>query len=157
MYFWTSLFITIPLIFSGILHMFSVRYNLFSVLTKPISISLFGANKTWRGLILMAFFTIPGVFLARGLEQYCKDYLLVSFWGKSAVITGILLGLGFMLTELPNSFIKRKLGIAPGFLPNKNRAFFFFMDQADSILGAAIVYYFYLNVPWQSLGILFLP
>lgn len=74
---------------------------------------LFGANKTWRGALVMT----SGVTLAT---------LLLSHWGwwwgrlpadlraAGALPYGLLLSLGVVIGELPNSFLKRQLGVAPG-------------------------------------------
>ena len=50
--------------------------------------------------------------------------------------------------------MKRRLGIKPGELPERNRALFAFVDQADSVIGCAIVYVLFLPVPLAVLGIL---
>ena len=56
------------------------------------------------------------------------------------ILVGFLLGLFYALFELPNSFIKRRLGISPG--KNINgicKGIFIFLDQADSIFGMGLV------------------
>ena len=47
-----------------------------------------------------------------------------------------------MLSELPNSFIKRRLGIQEGKLPSRNRFWFGLVDQADCAIGCGIVFLF---------------
>lgn len=42
--------------------------------------------------------------------------------------------------------MKRKLGIAEGQLPEKNRWFFLLFDQADSAFGCLFVYYLFLPI-----------
>ena len=68
------------------------------------------------------------------------------FYGKTSntVLTnlwiGFLLGLFYGIFELPNSFVKRRLGITPGkSLSGLKKAFFVFMDQADSVFGCVLV------------------
>ena len=55
-------------------------------------------------------------------------------------IIGLLVGLAYVLFELPNSFIKRRLGIEPG-KPAKGvkKVLFIFLDQADSMFGIVLV------------------
>ena len=50
---------------------------------------------------------------------------------------GVAAGFGFMLGELPNSFLKRQLGIPPGEAPKEGlaRPFFLLADRLDSIVG----------------------
>jgi hypothetical protein len=88
-----------------VLHAPVLRFDLLRSLKRPISNRLFGSNKTWRG----AFVMFTGVFVATGV-----------FWPvmpeefDSWPLAGALIGAGTVLGELPNSFLKRRLGIGPG-------------------------------------------
>ena len=55
-------------------------------------------------------------------------------------LLGLACGLAFMLAELPNSFVKRQLGIGPGLPASRPllRAVFFVVDRCDSVLGVLI-------------------
>lgn len=59
----------------------------------------------------------------------------LSVWGYG--LLGLWAGLGFMLGELPNSFIKRQLDVEPGAAPpyGFRRYLFTVVDRVDSILG----------------------
>ncbi|HEX5110862.1 MAG TPA: CDP-archaeol synthase [Vicinamibacterales bacterium] len=98
---------------------------------------IFGSNKTVRGFLVMP--------LATGLS-----FLLVSMatagrmsglWPLQPLeyaALGLLAGAGFMAGELPNSFVKRQLGIAPG-APAQGmvlRPVCSLLDRLDSPLGA---------------------
>jgi hypothetical protein len=49
----------------------------------------------------------------------------VDFFGqKNLLFLGFCLGLGFILAELPNSWIKRRVGIKPGDLSPKYPIYF---------------------------------
>ena len=152
--FLTGLLFTIPLIVSGILHMVAVRTNVLPALKRPISQPIFGPNKTWRGVVLMPIFTILGVFLARLTEPAFGSHL-IAFLGPSragesvasGVVLGAVLGLAYVLAELPNSLMKRRLGIAPGMTPERGRVLFVLVDQADSAIGCAIAYLALLRIP----------
>lgn len=139
-----SFILLLPLIFSGIVHMIFVKKDYCAFLKIPFSIKLFGANKTIRGLVVMVLFTIVGVHLT--------DILLRSVWQidfykeANLSILGGLLGLFYILFELPNSFMKRRLGISPGKQATHNAFWFSLYDQMDSGAGLALVYYFYLNI-----------
>ena len=98
----------IPGIIGNVAHMFVVKKDLLSFLAKPVSTALFGKNKTFRGFIFLPV-AIGTVCLLNSflLGPFSTDYL-------SDFLIGVGLGLAYMLAELPNSFIKRKRGIAPG-------------------------------------------
>ena len=65
----------------------------------------------------------------------------------SAIIVGVLLGLAYALFELPNSFVKRRLGITPGKpATGIKKAIFVFVDQADSIFGCALVVWLFYDL-----------
>jgi CDP-2,3-bis-(O-geranylgeranyl)-sn-glycerol synthase len=57
-----------------------------------------------------------------------------------------------MLGELPNSFVKRQLGIAPGQAANTAfaRPVFAVLDRVDSILGLLIALTIVAPVPWLT-------
>jgi CDP-diacylglycerol--serine O-phosphatidyltransferase len=59
-----------------------------------------------------------------------------------------------MLGELPNSFLKRRLGIAPGATPARGRPLFVLMDQLDSGIGCALAYALLPGLSWPE-GLLF--
>lgn len=90
-----------------VLHAPVLRYDLLKPLKRPISDRLFGSNKTWRGAIVM----FTGVLLATGVLW---DLMPDSIQDESWLLVGALIGLGTVAGELPNSFLKRRLGIAPG-------------------------------------------
>ncbi len=101
---------------------------------------LFGDNKMVRGFVVM----VPAAGLAFWglgmLLDATSPALRTSLWplgnGELALL-GVWAGLGFMLGELPNSFIKRQLDVAPGLPPAGGvaRVVSFVADRVDSILG----------------------
>lgn len=129
------LFIAIfPIVLTGTLHMLLVKKNLFRFLSIPISIRLFGANKTWRGILFMT--------LVNGLILWFCDGALCWDLGHPFKL-GAILGFAYVLFELPNSLVKRKLGIRPGEESKKHKYFFKFIDRLDSSIGVALAYYFF--------------
>ncbi len=141
----TALVLAVPLIFSGSLHMLVVSQSWLQFLVKPIHKSWFGANKTWRGVVIMTVLTIPGVVLAQWLAQHNKSHMLVSLADINPINLGLALGMAYCLAELPNSWLKRKLGIPPGARAEKNAFYYSFMDQADSAIGCSLVYIVWLQ------------
>ena len=146
-----ALWLQLPIVFGGVLHMLAVRDNWLPLLRRPIAINLFGANKTWRGMLLMPVLTSIGACLLWPAEQLWQQLGWHSPFATSPLwFAGLCGGLGYVLAELPNSFIKRRLGIAAGATPEKNRRLFLAMDQLDSALGAALAY---MIVPGIGIGV----
>ena len=136
----SALLLAVPLIASGSVHMWVVARNLLGALAQPVHRWAFGAHKTWRGFVIMPLATVPGVFLARALSSRYSPELADSLSAVSSLALGLLLGLGYVLAELPNSYLKRRLGIPAGRPATRHRAWFALLDQADSALGCALVY-----------------
>jgi CDP-diglyceride synthetase len=152
----TALYLTVPIIVSGVGHMVVVRGDLLPSLKRPIGEVLFGPNKTWRGAVVMPVLTVPGVFLGRMLDGPLEPHLLVSLHDAPAVVLGVALGLGYILAELPNSWWKRRQGIAAGQLPERGRIAYILVDQADSAVGCGLVYVLLLAPPPSVLIVLVL-
>lgn len=152
----TALVFTLPLVFSGALHMVVVKKDLFATLRRPIHATLFGQNKTWRGVVVMPLLTVPGVYLTLPVIRALRPALTADFAGASPLVLGLVLGLAYVLAELPNSYMKRRLGIAPGKLPERNRLVFALGDQADSALGCTLAYALFVAPPWPVLLVLLL-
>jgi hypothetical protein len=159
---------SLPILISGSLHMYVVKMDWFVFLKKPIQEQWFGKNKTWRGVVVMILFTIVGVEITK---LFFTDILLkykeIPFpffwdtWSKQGELVGTILGLCYVLFELPNSFIKRRLGILEGQLPTgekeKWRLLFLNLDQSDSVLGCLFLYSIFFGMPGNFfLGIFFL-
>jgi len=86
-----ALFILLDIVW--IIHIFIIKKNHFSFLNKAISKKLFWKNKTYRWLIVMSLFSW---ILWSLYFDFSFAFLLWLFW---------------ILWELPNSFIKRRLWI----------------------------------------------
>ena len=108
----------LPLLAAGVAHAVVLRQDLLRPLARPLCGRLFGANKTWRGVAVMLGVTAP-VALLLGLPP----------------LLGAALALGYSLGELPNSYVKRRLGIEPG---ARGRRVQYIADQGDSALGASL-------------------
>jgi hypothetical protein len=104
---------------------------------------LLGANKTLKGFVVMVPATAFS-FLLLGLLANAFPRVGEGLWRLSPLqytLLGASAALGFMLGELPNSFIKRQLGIAPGTAPSSTwgRWLCFAIDRLDSVIGALLV------------------
>lgn len=140
--------LSLPLIVGGVLHMVAVKADTLSYLKKPIHQSWFGQNKTWRGFVIMPLATWPGVLLAQWLEGLVDQNALF-LRGHSSIALAIALGIGYCLAELPNSFMKRRLGIKEGQTSDRFKWIFVVIDQADSAIGCLLAYKLFVPVPWE--------
>jgi CDP-diglyceride synthetase len=147
------LYLLFPLIVGGILHMVAVTLNILPKVKIPIHINAFGENKTWRGFLLMPLFTWLGLLLLRLLNP---EKSLELFGQLNLHSLGIYLGIAYVLAELPNSWIKRRLKIKPGEPSQKFPWLFAIIDQADSGFGCAFVYWFYQVISFQEVWLLIL-
>ena len=89
-------------------------------------------------MIVMPLLTLLGTLPVRSLAPWNQLTL------SEVLGVGAFAGLAYVLAELPNSALKRKLGIAPGKLPEgvslARKIPFLVLDQADSAIGCAIGY-----------------
>lgn len=105
---------------------------------------IFGDNKTVRGFVVI----VPATAIAMAVFGPLSRRAGLAVWPLSAagfILLGAAAALGFMLGELPNSFVKRQLDIEAG-SPPKSRAGKIVgavVDRLDSavgaLLGAAVV------------------
>ena len=115
---------------------------------------LFGANKTWRGLVVMvpatgaAFAAVA--WIAGGEYPASAGLWELTRWQYA--LAGAWAGAGFMLGELPNSFVKRQLDIAPGARAARPAGAFlqFALDRADSGIGMLTALSLAVPTPWQT-------
>jgi len=142
----TAWYLQIPVVIGGVLHMMVVTHDVLPQLTIPIHRSLFGANKTWRGMLAVPLLTAFGALCLWPFELLlAENAVFPKGWGL--LFAGLIAGIGYVLAELPNSFMKRRLGIAAGETPDKNRWLFTALDQIDSGVGVAIAYSIFLDLP----------
>jgi CDP-archaeol synthase len=142
-----SLWLTLPIVVGGVAHMFFVANDWLPSLKVAIAEKPFGKNKTWRGVIVMPLVTVPGALLLGSLSNILPDRLALTLESVSLIVLGLSLGLGYVIFELPNSYIKRRVGIAPGATPTRGRLWFIAMDQLDSAFGFTLVYAVLLDLP----------
>ena len=145
----------LPAVIGGAVHMAVVRLNLFRQLTVPINQALFGANKTWRGFVVMPLACTLGVMITALLERGLDRHSV--FGHTNLILVGVMLGLAYCLGELPNSYMKRRLGIPPGQSLPGYRFLTLLCDHLDSLVGCLFVYVLVLGTgPAAALWILVL-
>jgi hypothetical protein len=115
----------LPAIGGALAHAPFLRYDLAPALKRPLSERLFGANKTVRGALLMSAGTLAAAIGLHRLPAYRRR------------LHAELLDAAVVLGELPNSALKRRIGIAPGQRASGPvGAALAVHDQADFVLGA---------------------
>lgn len=152
-------FLVASFVFAGLLHTLWLRSALSRRLAIPIDgrrtfrgRRLLGDNKTWRGFMVMVPATGLAFVLVAAALGGSVDEAPAGLWPLAISHYGLLgawAGLGFMLGELPNSFFKRRCGIAPGAAPERRglRPFFFVLDRIDSVLGMLVAMSLVVSVP----------
>jgi hypothetical protein len=134
-----------PAVFAALLHGFVMKYDWFKFLKGPMDCGvrfrgkpLFGPNKTWRGLIVSAAGTVIFAFVHAMLYHHAHflSVTIVDYAIVSPLLIGLAMGVGMILGELPNSFLKRQLGIGAGQQESGFLGFVFRLyDQIDLLIG----------------------
>ena len=146
-----ALYLQIPVVIGGVLHMVIVKRNYLNTLVIPVHEGWFGANKTWRGMVVVPLLTALG-----GLSMFPIEWLLHKMIGMSLLsqwnlgYLGLIAGIGYVLAELPNSFFKRRIGVQAGEVPEDKKYWFIALDQLDSALGVAIAYWLMLGISFET-------
>jgi len=109
------LLVLVPLLGSPIAHAPVLRFDLLASLTRPIDggTGVFGANKTWRGALVMFAGPVVAALLLWQWPWY-REHVPDEIHDAGPLFLGIALGLANVIGELPNSYAKRRLGIPPG-------------------------------------------
>jgi len=136
----TIAYLFLPFILTGIFFLWVTKHNLFRSLAKPVHERWFGTNKTWRGFIVAPIAAGTFVSLITFVEPFVA--LTFRFSEYNAFFLGWMLGLAYMLGELPNSYMKRRLGIPPGKQASKRTWLFSLIDQLDSAPFVILVAWF---------------
>ncbi|MEC4894069.1 MAG: CDP-archaeol synthase [Oscillatoria sp. PMC 1051.18] len=130
----------------------------FQFCNYPINVQVFGENKKWRGLITLPLTHLVSVFVFQYLETELFHFpaSLICFSSLNLVSYGLLVGLIFNLSELPNSFLKRRLNIPPG---DESNPLFYLLDNLDSTYGTLLLWYLYFHFPLHliSTGLIVSP
>jgi CDP-diglyceride synthetase len=141
-----SVWVFLPVLGALIPHAPVLRWNLAPGLNRPLDLGVrfrgrrvFGDNKTWRGAIVMFSGTLVATLLLTRWPWF-RHRLPDDVRDAPPLLYGALLGAGVVLGELPNSFMKRRLGIDPG---ARRRSFpgmaIAVLDQGDFVLGSWVL------------------
>lgn len=140
-----SLYLFAPLLLAAALAAVIQSRDLWPCLKRPIDAGKtflgkrwFGDSKTWRGVAIAVVGSITGIALQKHAVGAGAGQLAIVDYGELDVLAfGGAMGAGAMLGELPNSFAKRRLGIAPGKTTRGPLAVVFYIwDQIDVLTSA---------------------
>lgn len=154
-------FTMMPLILAGIANMIFTKTELYRVHRNPMDHGrvmadgkrILGDNKTWIGFFSMIIFCIFfqlmfGFFCdLTNLNAHCDIYVAHENTIGLNLLFGSFTGLIYMLFELPNSFIKRRLNIQDGKTGRGWKGLLFFViDQIDSLVGVMLLVYLFSDI-----------
>ena len=146
-----AVFLVATMAAAGVTHVVWLRSKLSLRLNGPVDLHLkvrgrrlFGPNKMWRGFAVMPIAAAVAFWAVGSLRPGLPAWLSAGMWdlpGAQYAVLGLACGFAFMLAELPNSFLKRQLDVAPGMAPRGRglAAVFFVLDRVDSVLGVLIL------------------
>jgi hypothetical protein len=141
-----------PLFLGLVFHGFCIKFGWLRFASIPIDRGvrfrgrpLFGANKTYRGVLAVAVGSALGYCL-QGINPTLQPQPWHGLSFAALAALGFAIGAAGMLSELPNSLLKRQLAIAPG-SPGTGpaAALFYLYDQVDFLVGAWLVVWFWVS------------
>ncbi|PCI47799.1 MAG: CDP-diglyceride synthetase [Moraxellaceae bacterium] len=148
------IYLVLPVIIGGVLNMVFVKASFLDNLKTPMDHGrllkdgkrLFGENKTWKGFWGMIVLTSLSMLLLQAMAMvfdWANELSLFPFRSWSFPVDGLLYGavwgFAYVLAELPNSYIKRRIDIAPGTNSSGFKGkVFILVDQADSVIGCVL-------------------
>ena len=109
---------------------------------KPV----LGPRKTWRGVVVMT--TLSALVASAEAVAARRSHSLralspFDYRRINPLLLGFGLGLGYCLAELPNSFVKRRLGIPPAGTSERWARVQYVVDQSDSVVGCLVALRFF--------------
>lgn len=153
-----------PLLVAGAVLAPVIKLDLVPSLARPLDLGrsfrgcrIFGTNKTWRGVLVMSGVSVL-IVLAQSRLYDIEAFRAVSmldYHRTNPLVLGLVLGLSYSLSELPNSFAKRRLGIAPGAVSGRHRVVQYVIDQADSPAGGTLALALFLGTGAETLLLVF--
>ena len=142
-----ALLVFVPVLGAPLLHAPVLRFDLLRGLKLPLDGGrtlrgrrLFGANKTVRGAQCMTLGVLLATLALEALWPAWWDALPDDLRDAGPALVGLLVGLGIVLGELPNSLLKRQLDIAPGSQRRSAGGLALtVLDQGDLVLGVWVL------------------
>ena len=152
------LFLGSPILPAAIAHGLCVKHDWLNWLKRPLDFGarfkgkrLFGDHKTWRAPVIYVVFCTLGTMVQAWLQGRgdLPPWLCLVDYEVDGILVGILMGLGMAAGELPNSFLKRQLDVAPG---KRKKGLlgvaFFLFDQVDLAIGIWVFLFLLIRPSW---------
>lgn len=139
--------VLLPLVLTSSLHMVVVKRNFLAAFNIPLWNYGFGTNKTWRGVIFVPMVNACLVWIIAQIKPI--DSL-------NPLALGYMLGIAYLLSELPNSFLKRRLGIGSGISGTRFKYLFYILDKTDSSFGVTLCYALLTHISFEMALSLFI-
>lgn len=152
-------FLLIAMSVAGAMHVLWLRTKLSQRFSWPVDGGvefhgrrLFGDNKRVCGFMVLPPAAALMFMMLGGARDLLPSVVAESLWPLTAwqyAGLGLVCGVAFMLAELPNSFVKRRLGIEPGQAPQQGwlRPLVLIVDRYDSVLGVLLALSLMVPVP----------
>jgi hypothetical protein len=137
------LYLYAPLLLSAAISGVVMRQNWLSFARRPLDAGrsfrgkrVFGDSKTWRGVLVAVLGCMGGIAIQKYVIGERAHSIARLDYGEIHVLQlAVVMGVTAMLGELPNSFVKRRLSIAPGQTTKGWRAAIFYVwDQVDLLI-----------------------
>jgi len=147
----SALFLVAAMSLAGLAHLAWLKCRLSKRFNQPLDAAMtfrgrriFGPNKMLRGLMVLPFAAAVTFTVLAAVRERLPAWIDAGMWDLSIdeyAALGFACGLAFMLAELPNSFFKRQLDVAPGEPPDREwlKPVCFVFDRCDSVLGVMAV------------------
>lgn len=142
-----AVWLTAPVLIAGLVHVAVITLDLAPWLARPIDAGrrwrgapLLGQNKTWRGFVVMPAATAITIAAQQALASRSRRLAALVPLRRGAPpawIAGAICGAAYVVAELPNSFVKRRLGLAPGASLPRAGAAQYVVDQLDSVIACS--------------------
>jgi hypothetical protein len=119
---------------------------------------LLGPRKTWRGVITMTTLSALVASAQAEAARHSRRLRVFSPFDYDRInpaLLGAALGLGYCLAELPNSFVKRRLDIAPAGRADRLAWLQYLVDQSDSVAGCLVALRFFYKPSRLETGLAF--
>ncbi len=147
-----ALYYFLPAYFSNMAPVILGKINLFP---QPVDLNktwygkpIFGANKTWGGLLYGTLLGTAIFLIQQKLYSYTLfQNLSIIDYVRQPLLLGLLLASGAILGDLAKSFVKRRLNKEPS-------APWFPFDQLDFVIGAFIFSSVVYLPPWKIIVII---
>jgi len=140
-----ALYLFAPLLFAAAIAAVVQRLDLLPWLRRPIDAGRtlrgtrwLGDGKTWRGVAVAVLGSCAAIAIQKHvIGARAAQLALIAYGDVDVLALGLAMGGGAILGELPNSFVKRRLGIAPGKTAHGALSVLFYVwDQIDVLMTA---------------------